>query len=61
MFGGRPTSTRYAPGNSAGGSCEGSGWKNTAHISEPLEKCQMMSFQTLSESIILPSMLERGY
>lgn len=59
MSGGRPTGTRNAPGHSAGGSHEGSGRKNTACTSESSEKRKMTSFQTLSDSIILPGMLER--
>ena len=59
MSGGRPTGTRNTPGHSAGGSCKGSGQKNTAHTSESSEKHKMTSFQTLSDSIILPGMLER--
>ena len=59
MSGGRPTGTRNAPGHSAGGSREGSGQKNTARTSESSEKRKMTSFQTLSDSIILPGMLER--
>jgi len=53
---GRPPGTRNVPGHSAGGSREGSGRKNTARASELSEKRQTTSFQTLSESIILPGM-----
>ena len=57
MSGGRPAGTRNTLGHSAGGSREGSGQKNTADTSESSEKHQTTSFQTLSESIILPGML----